>query len=139
VIEVVSASRCIECDVCVKVCPTNVFDRGADGIPVIARQDDCQTCYMCEAYCPVDALFVAPTTAPVPAGSTYLDEGYLVETGLLGKYRHDLGWGPGRTTSATTDASFTLFADMRRRVGGPPPTTAPAPPTPVEPPMPAPA
>lgn len=60
-IEIVSAAACIACDVCVKVCPTDVFDRGADGVPVIARQSDCQTCFMCEAYCPTDALYVAPS------------------------------------------------------------------------------
>ncbi|WP_247617714.1 4Fe-4S binding protein [Streptomyces sp. MK37H] len=27
-IELVSAERCIACDKCVKVCPTNVFARG---------------------------------------------------------------------------------------------------------------
>jgi len=31
-IEIVSAAACIACDVCVKVCPTDVFDRGADGV-----------------------------------------------------------------------------------------------------------
>ena len=36
-IEVVDQDRCIACDRCVDVCPTRVFDRGPDGIPVIAR------------------------------------------------------------------------------------------------------
>jgi NAD-dependent dihydropyrimidine dehydrogenase PreA subunit len=138
VIEVVSDSRCIECDVCVKVCPTNVFDTGPLGVPVIARQDDCQTCFLCEAYCPVDALFVAPTTSPVAADSVYLDEEHLVATGLLGKYRRDLGWGPGRVTSANSDATFTLFGELRARVGAPPAPAKPAA-DPAEPAMPAPA
>ncbi|GAA3867708.1 ferredoxin family protein [Saccharothrix violaceirubra] len=94
-IELVSAQRCIACDKCVKVCPTNVFDLGADGIPVIARQDDCQTCFQCEANCPVDALFVAPTTAPLPVPPTVDDLG-----GLLGGYRAQIGWGRGRTPGA---------------------------------------
>jgi NAD-dependent dihydropyrimidine dehydrogenase PreA subunit len=51
-IEVVSGERCVTCDVCVKVCPMDVLERGADGVPVIARQSGCQTCFMCEAYCP---------------------------------------------------------------------------------------
>jgi len=60
-IEVISKERCISCNLCVSVCPTNVFDRVKDGgIPVIARVDDCQTCFMCETYCPTDALYVAP-------------------------------------------------------------------------------
>lgn len=93
-IELVSAARCITCDKCVKVCPTNVFDRGADGIPVIARQDDCQTCFQCEANCPTDALFVAPHTHPLDAAP---DEDALDAAGLLGSYRKEIGWGRGRT------------------------------------------
>lgn len=57
-IEIISARRCVECDICVKVCPENVFD-ATEGLPVIARQIDCQTCYLCEIYCPTDALYVA--------------------------------------------------------------------------------
>ena len=59
-IEIVSSSRCIACDICVKVCPANVFDPVRHEPPVIARQDDCQTCFLCEIYCPTDALYVAP-------------------------------------------------------------------------------
>lgn len=99
-IEVVSADRCIECDKCIAVCPTNVFDRGEDGLPVIARQSDCQTCFMCEAYCPVDALFVAPTAEPLPADDPLRDEDHLIATGLLGSYREGIGWGHGRTPGA---------------------------------------
>ncbi|MFE2429223.1 4Fe-4S binding protein [Streptomyces sp. NPDC059373] len=93
-IELVSAERCIACDKCVKVCPTNVFDTGTDGIPLIARQEDCQTCFQCEANCPVDALFVAPHTHPQPHTQ---DETRLTEAGLLGSYREKIGWGQGRT------------------------------------------
>jgi NAD-dependent dihydropyrimidine dehydrogenase PreA subunit len=100
VIEVVSTERCVSCDVCVAVCPTNVFDTGPGGIPVIARQSDCQTCFMCEAHCPADALFVAPLTHPVPDGSPLRDEAHLTETGLLGSYRRELGWGRGRKPGA---------------------------------------
>ena len=95
-IELVSAQRCIACDKCVKVCPTNVFDLGADGIPVISRQTDCQTCYQCEANCPVDALFVAPQTHPLPAGAVAVEN----LGGLLGSYREHIGWGHGRTPGA---------------------------------------
>jgi NAD-dependent dihydropyrimidine dehydrogenase PreA subunit len=94
VIELVSAERCIACDKCIAVCPTNVFDRGVDGIPVISRHGDCQTCFQCEANCPVDALFVSPYTTPQPSIADA--EQSLVQEGLLGSYRERIGWGKGR-------------------------------------------
>ncbi len=66
-IELLSATRCIGCDRCVDVCPTDVFDRVPGAVPVIARQGDCQTCFLCEAWCPVDALWVAAERVPLPA------------------------------------------------------------------------
>jgi len=98
-IEVVDAHRCIGCDRCIEVCPTRVFDRGADGIPVITRQGDCQTCFQCEAYCPTDALFVGPLATP---DSRFRDVEQLVGDGLLGGYRRELGWGRGRQLGART-------------------------------------
>jgi NAD-dependent dihydropyrimidine dehydrogenase PreA subunit len=99
-IEIVDGAKCITCDRCIEVCPTRVFERGADGVPVIARHDSCQTCFQCEAYCPVDALFVAPLVHPVPPDSPYLSEDTLEKSGLLGGYRRVLGWGRGRTLGA---------------------------------------
>jgi len=37
VIELLSDQRCVACDACVKVCPTNVFDAVDDAPPIIAR------------------------------------------------------------------------------------------------------
>ena len=54
---------------------------------------DCQTCFQCEANCPVDALFVSSYTEP----QLPLDEPTLVGHGLLGSYRERIGWGKGRT------------------------------------------
>jgi NAD-dependent dihydropyrimidine dehydrogenase PreA subunit len=102
VIEVVDSDRCIGCDRCIEVCPTRVFDRGADGVPVIARHDSCQTCFQCEAYCPTDALFVAPLLAPAEPGSPFRDITALSGAGLLGGYRRQLGWGNGRKLGART-------------------------------------
>lgn len=101
-IEVVVRERCISCDLCVQVCPTRVFDLDADNVPVIARQDSCQTCFQCEAYCPTDALFVAPSVTPLAEGSELLDLGHLEETRLIGSYRRQLGWGNGRAIGART-------------------------------------
>lgn len=98
-IEIVSAARCIDCDKCVDVCPTNVFDAVPGGHPVIARQQDCQTCFLCEAYCPVDALFVAPDREPLEVA----DRPGEAELGdALGSYRGAIGWGHGRTPGART-------------------------------------
>jgi NAD-dependent dihydropyrimidine dehydrogenase PreA subunit len=103
-IEVVSAARCTKCDICIRVCPTNVFDRGDDGVPVIARQSDCQTCFMCEAYCPEEAVFVAHPVVPVEPDSPYRDEQYVTEHNLLGLYRRSIGWNtrPPRHQRAAT-------------------------------------
>lgn len=104
VIEVISAARCIECNQCVSVCPTNVFERVQDGVPVIARQSDCQTCFMCELYCPVDALYVAPDSEKV-IGVT---EDELQDQGLLGGYREKVGWGKGRQPVASHEFMYKL-------------------------------
>jgi len=101
-IEVVDPHRCIGCDRCIEVCPTRVFDRGPDGIPMIARHSDCQTCFQCEAYCPTDALFVAPLATPAPPDSHFRDVTKLADIGLLGGYRRELGWGKGRPLGART-------------------------------------
>jgi NAD-dependent dihydropyrimidine dehydrogenase PreA subunit len=105
VIELVSEGRCIACDICVKVCPTNVFDAVADSAPVIARQEDCQTCFMCELYCPVDALYVAPEADLGRA----VNEDDLGNRGLLGSYREAVGCGKGRSPGAKLDQSFRLL------------------------------
>jgi NAD-dependent dihydropyrimidine dehydrogenase PreA subunit len=99
VIEVVSAQRCIGCDVCVVLCPADVFDRDpGGGPPVIARRADCRTCFACAASCPVNALFVAPHLCPLPAASPLRDEQYLTAAGLWGGghdgARPDRGNGP---------------------------------------------
>jgi ferredoxin len=74
----------------------------SDGVPVIARHDSCQTCFQCEAYCPTDALFVAPLTAAAADGSRFRSLDQLVESDLIGGYRRELGWGRGRALGART-------------------------------------
>ncbi|GIO14908.1 4Fe-4S ferredoxin [Cohnella xylanilytica] len=103
-IEIVSESRCVACNRCVSVCPTNVFDSVKGGIPVIARQDDCQTCFICELYCPVDALYVAPDSEAV----TGVTEEELEREGLLGGYREKVGWGKGRVPVAKHEYLYQL-------------------------------
>lgn len=107
-IELVSDSQCIRCDICVRVCPTNVFDAVPDAAPVIARQEDCQTCFMCELYCPTEALFVAADAD----GAVKVDEAGLREKGLLGSYRASIGWTPGKKSSASEDQTFRVLAQI---------------------------
>lgn len=104
-IELVSDSRCIRCDICVRVCPTNVFDAKPDAAPVIARQEDCQTCFMCELYCPTNALFVAPEAD----SSVAVSEQGLAAEGMLGSYRKAIGWSEKGQRGAAADQSFRLI------------------------------
>ncbi|MBO0145202.1 ferredoxin family protein [Agrobacterium sp. Ap1] len=90
-IEVISNDRCTGCNICVNVCPTNVFDLKPGGIPVIARQDDCQTCFMCEVYCPDDALYVAPQATQL----TGITAAELEARNIFGSYRKAIGWVKG--------------------------------------------
>jgi len=110
VIEVISEARCIDCAICVDVCPTNVFDADEHGRPSIARQSDCQTCFLCEAHCPTDALFVSPLSGPAPEGSRLRDEEALAAEGRFGEYRGWIGWGHGRSPGSLEDRNqvFTL-------------------------------
>jgi NAD-dependent dihydropyrimidine dehydrogenase PreA subunit len=80
--------RCTGCNDCVSACPTHVLDSGEGTVPRIARLDQCQTCFMCELYCPADAIYVAPEqTDPVALAA----EGALA-AGHVGRLRHDYGW-----------------------------------------------
>jgi NAD-dependent dihydropyrimidine dehydrogenase PreA subunit len=88
-IELLLQDRCTQCNECVAVCPTNVFDLVPGSAPVIARQSDCQTCYMCEMYCHADALFVgSDCNNPEP-----VDAAAIIASGQLGRIRRDSGWG----------------------------------------------
>jgi NAD-dependent dihydropyrimidine dehydrogenase PreA subunit len=107
-IELVSSERCTRCNLCVRVCPMDVFDLVPGAPPAIARQDTCQTCFLCEAHCPDDALYVAPLREPAPPGSPHLDLEALTAAGVLGGYRARLGWGPGRTPPRTTQDAYAL-------------------------------
>jgi NAD-dependent dihydropyrimidine dehydrogenase PreA subunit len=105
-IELISESRCTACDVCVRVCPANVFDKVPGGQPIIARQRDCQTCFLCELYCPKDALFVAPNAD----SATAVDVFDLERDGSFGSYARAIGWTKGRPGGTDQDPTFRLRA-----------------------------
>jgi NAD-dependent dihydropyrimidine dehydrogenase PreA subunit len=108
-IELISESRCIACNICVRVCPTNVFDETPKGIPAVARKSDCQTCFMCEAYCPADALYVAPFAEE----SVAVDEAELAEVAMLGSYRSAIGWARNSGRGTDTDLSWRVLQSLR--------------------------
>ena len=103
-IEIVSARRCIACDICVKVCPADVFEPVPAGAPRIARQGDCQTCFLCEIYCPTDALYVAPDAE----GPSAVTEAEVEAAGRFGSYARALGWRRGRPGGTEHDPTFRL-------------------------------
>jgi len=91
-IELIVEDRCTDCGACAEVCPRDVFEAGAGDRPVIARQADCQTCYLCELYCPVDAIYVGPNCErPEPVTAEAIAP-------LLGRFRRDSGWGEWAAT-----------------------------------------
>ena len=86
-ISFVLTDRCDGCGACVAACPMDVLEPQGPTI-AIARQADCQTCFLCELYCPSDALYVDPTCdRPVAAN---VDE--IRSAGLIGKFRRESGW-----------------------------------------------
>lgn len=103
-IELISADRCIKCNACVDACPDNVFDSRPGDIPIIARLDDCQTCFLCELYCPTDALYVSPFKDT----REYVNERDLIAHGLLGSYRRALGWKGLKAAAMDSDLSYRL-------------------------------
>ncbi|QKJ86899.1 ferredoxin family protein [Paramixta manurensis] len=112
-IEVISPAQCIACDRCVMVCPANVFDARPGAPPIISRQNDCQTCFLCEIYCPTDALYVAPDAeGPVP-----VDENEIAVRGYFGDYARHLGWEQGKAGGADRDPTW-LIRDLHRRAAG---------------------
>lgn len=50
---------CIGCGTCVPTCPTDVIRMNEKtGKAEIRYPQDCQVCYLCQQYCPVDAITI---------------------------------------------------------------------------------
>ncbi|OYD83771.1 4Fe-4S dicluster domain-containing protein [Azospirillum brasilense] len=110
-IELISPTRCTGCNICVSICPMDVFQAAGGGrsngaAPAIARQSDCQTCFLCEAHCPDDALYVAPDAETV----TGIAEEAVAAAGLFGSYRRAIGWSDGHRDNRSADQTFRLLA-----------------------------
>jgi len=103
-IELISKSRCISCNICVNVCPTNVFDADPGEAPVIARKSDCQTCFLCEIYCPTDALYVAERAD----GPLSITEEEVEARNLFGSYSRALGWKRGKPGGSQLDPTHRI-------------------------------
>jgi NAD-dependent dihydropyrimidine dehydrogenase PreA subunit len=91
-----------------QVCPADVFDAVPDAAPAVARQADCQTCFLCELYCPVDALFVDPNgDAPV-----HVRESDIETSGLFGSYARAMGWSRGKPGGTNNDPTYHIREAM---------------------------
>jgi NAD-dependent dihydropyrimidine dehydrogenase PreA subunit len=89
-ISLILGDRCTGCEACVSACPSHVLDPSAKAgePPRIARLDQCQTCYLCELYCPEDAIYVAPDQHTAET----VDPDAVLASGHLGRLRRDQGW-----------------------------------------------
>ena len=78
--------------------------------PVIARQEDCQTCFLCEIYCPTDALYVAPNAE----GPTANQRGGNRESGACSAAMRARSAGTAAgPAAANNDPTFRLRAASR--------------------------
>ncbi len=55
---VVNDIRCKRCGICIAFCPTKVFVPDAEGLPIVALEEKCIGCMMCEHRCPDIAIKV---------------------------------------------------------------------------------
>ena len=54
-------SLCNGCEICVDICPMDVLRMDEDTKkPFIKYLRDCQSCFLCEVDCPLEAIYVTP-------------------------------------------------------------------------------
>jgi len=120
VIEFINQDTCTNCNRCVEVCPTDVFEVGGT-VPQIARQQDCTSCMNCELYCPHDSIYVSPVRWP----EEHLDKAAIIASGVLGSYARAMGWSHGEAPNGTRD-NIGAHQMKRRERQGPPRLPDPA-------------
>ncbi|RKX61002.1 MAG: 4Fe-4S ferredoxin [Thermodesulfobacteriota bacterium] len=54
----VNYDTCEACGTCVDSCPAQVYDKGEDGKPIVARPDECMVCHTCMEVCPTGSITV---------------------------------------------------------------------------------
>ncbi len=80
----INDDRCIGCDACVAVCPTNVLDLVSNKSRVV-RFQDCIQCEACMWACPTEALVMHPEGSQPPTLTVpELDQHY--QTAVQGQY-----------------------------------------------------
>ena len=62
----VNEALCKACCICVALCPRDVFDAGALGVPVVARLEACNVCRFCELHCPDFAITIVGMSVREP-------------------------------------------------------------------------
>ncbi len=83
-VHAINDDRCVGCDACVAVCPTNVLDLINNKSRVL-RFQDCIQCEQCMWVCPTQALVMHPEgTEPPRLKMAEIDENF--ETGVKGQY-----------------------------------------------------
>ncbi len=48
--------KCTRCGLCVRICPTRIFDSSEGGLPVARHAEECVLCGQCLCACPADAI-----------------------------------------------------------------------------------
>ena len=97
-LEFINEDTCTNCNRCVEICPTDVFEQGSP-VPVIARPDDCTSCMNCELYCPTDSVYVSPIREP----EKNLDKEAIIASGIMGSYARAMNWKHGEPPQGTGD------------------------------------
>lgn len=52
----INLSWCKACNLCIVLCPKQVFEPDSDGKPIQARPEDCNQCTICWLHCPDFAI-----------------------------------------------------------------------------------